>query len=189
MPKKTKVRIRNKKQPAFSSGHLITSRQSGSSSRIFVLSAFIFLLLMTLMSVYALYLLPASPTMWSTFVFFAGLLGFLLMYEDNVFPNLGREKIIYFIASWFLAFLVVPYIILSFTQFNIAIFLMVVIFLIFLVPLLVRVILTQTQWLDFKSKTKDSVKTGIKKLKPGGKGKIVKGKLTGQNRKRKIYRR
>ena len=188
MPKKIKVRSRVKSRSLVGSSHLITSRPYNSSGRWLVILSFAFLSLMSLMSVYALTLAPASPAFWSTFIFFFGLLIFLLMYEQNVFPDLEREKVLYFIASWFLAWLVVPYIVISFTNFNIAIFLLVIIFLIFLVPLSVRVVLSQTQWLDFKQKTKDSVKGNLSKLR-SGKKKIVKGKLTGQNRRRKIYRR
>jgi hypothetical protein len=188
MPKKIKVKSRVRRQ-TISSGHLITSRPPGSSGRIFVLLSFAFLALMTLMSVYALTINPTSPGFWATFVFFAGLLAFLLLHEDNALPALDREKIIYFISSWFLAFLVVPYLILQVTSFNFAMFLVIIILLIMLIPLLTRLILTQTQWLDFKQKTKASVKTNISKLRPSTKRKVINGRLTGQNRRRKIYRR
>ena len=142
MPKKIKVRIRGKQST--SSGHLITSRQD--SGRYFVLISVIFLFMMTMMSVYAVCQAPASPGFWSVFVFFFGLLAFILLYEENVFPKIDREKIVYFISTWILAWLIiVPYFIISAVQFNFGIFILVLVFLAILTPLVVRLILTQTQ--------------------------------------------
>lgn len=188
MPKKTKIKIRGK-QSVLSTGHLITSRPPRSPDRLFVMLAFIFLVMMTLMSAYALIIVPFSPGFWATFVFFVGLLNFLLMYEQNIFPNLDRSKIVYFFIAWFLLFLTVPYILLTALTLNASLLVLVLILLAIFTPVIIRLILTQTQWFEFKKKTKESVKSNISKLKPGNKKKTTRGNVTGQNRRRKIYRR
>lgn len=169
------------------SGHLITSRPYGSNGRILILAAAAFLLLMVLMSFGAVITVPANPAVWATLVFFGGLLIILIMNEENIFPVLPKEKKLWAICAWFIAFMVSPYIILNMSVFNFPLFVILIIFLVLLTPIVVRIVLPESQWYSFKSSVKDKVK--IKRTKKNEKDSKVKDKLSGVNRNRKIYRK
>jgi len=170
-----------------SSGHFITSRTYGTNGRTVVLLIATFLLLMLLMSFSAIFSAPSNPAVWATMIFFGGLLLLLLTYEDNIFPNLRREKKIYAIVAWFLAFMVSPYIIMYATTFNFTVFVIIIIFLVFLTPILVRILLPEAQWEGYKNSLKSKVNIS-RKIKET-KSKKKNSELKGVNRKRKIYRR
>jgi hypothetical protein len=169
------------------SGHLITSRPYGSNGRLIVLFATAFLLLMVLMSFGAVITVPANPAVWATLVFFGGLLILLLANEENIFPVLPKEKKIWAICAWFIAFMVSPYLILNVSAFNFPLFVILIIFLVLLTPIVVRIVLPESQWSSFKSNVKS--KTKLNKGKKNKTDSKSKNKLSGVNRNRKIYRK
>jgi hypothetical protein len=172
------------------SGHLLTSRPYGSGSRMGILLILVFLLLMTLMSVYAIVSSPFNPAVWATLVFFSGLLTIAIMNEDNIFPKIPSKKRVWAIATWFIAFLITPYIVVMMETFNFTFFIVILIFLVFLVPVVVKLILPPEESLSRKisDKVKEKV-NDVKKTSQKKKKTRKSNELKGVNRKRKIYRR
>jgi hypothetical protein len=166
------------------SGHIITSRPHGSTQRMTVLITAFFLLIFTIMSIYAVVLAPISPGAWAMLVFFGGLTLVLLSYEKNVFPDIGHNKLITVLAAWFLAFLAVPFVISLVQVFQFGILILVIIFLLPLSLLAMRLILPDDRWQESKANIKSKLH-----LRPKKTAKKVAMTVKGANRKRKIYRR
>ena len=166
------------------SGHIITSRQYGTSARTTVLITAFFLFIFTIMSIYAVTLAPISPGAWAMLVFFGGLTLVLLAYEKNVFPDIGPNKIISLLGAWFLAFLAVPFLISLVQVFQLGVLILVIIFLLPLSLLAMRLILPDARWQDSKDNIKSKLHIRSKKV-------VKKAVISvkGANRKRKIYRR
>jgi hypothetical protein len=166
------------------SGHILTSRPYGTSSRTTILVAAFFLLAFTLMSIYAVILAPLAPGAWDMLIFFGGLTLVLLGYEKNVFPDIGPNKIVALLAAWFLAFLAVPFLISLIQVFQLGVLIIALIFLLPLSLLAMRLILPDERWQDSKDNFKSKLHIGSKKV-------VKKAAIgvKGANRKRKIYRR
>jgi hypothetical protein len=169
------------------SGHLITSRPYGTPARQSVLFAFAFLSFMVIMSFGVLYTTPLSPAVWATITFFAGLLILLLIQEENIFPSLCKEKKIWAVCAWFLAFMIAPYVAMNVSYFSFPLFLIVITFFIILIPIITRIVIPEDKWVEVKENVKDKVLHPVPSKKKGKKNK--NNGLTGINRKRKIYRR
>ena len=171
------------------SGHLITSRPYGSPGRYVILFCAVFFLLMILTSVSVLYTTPLNPAVWATLVFFTGLLLLLLIYENNVFPVLCKEKLIWALCAWFIVFFITPYMIMNISYFSFPLFLLTIIFVLALVPIIARIAVPENRWIEIKHKTKDKILHPRSKQKAKKPVKRISDGLTGTNKKRKIYRR
>ena len=149
-----------------------------------VLVAAFFLLIFTIMSIYAISLAPIAPGSWAMLVFFGGLTLVLLAYEKNVFPDIGPNKIVYLLAAWFLAFLAVPFLVSLFQVFQFGALIIALIFLLPLALLAMRLIMPDQRWQDSKDNFKSKLHIRSKKV-------VKKAAISvkGVNRKRKIYRR
>jgi len=167
-----------------SSGHIITSRPQGSSMRVGILLVVGFLAIMLVTSGFFVIQSIANPAVWATFIFFVGVIAFILFYEDNVFPSISSQKMLYAIGGWFLAFLTVPYVIVLIREFNFGLMILVSVLLVIQFPIWMRLFTTDERWELFKSNVSTSVKSGVK-------GTMVKGKetLKKPNKNRKIYRK
>jgi hypothetical protein len=167
-----------------SSGSLITSRPQGSPLRLAILFSVGFLAIMLVMSGFSVVQSVANPAVWATFVFLAGILAFILFYEDNVFPSLNSQKMLFAIAAWFLTFLTVPYIVVLMREFNFALMIFVSVLLVIQFPLYMRLFTSDDRWDLFKGNVSSTIKSGVSKT-------VAKGKDTMKkpNKNRKIYRK
>lgn len=167
-----------------SSGNIVTSRPKGSSLRVAILLAVGFLAIMLVMSAFSVVQSHLNPATWATFVFFVGILAFILFWEDNVFPSLHSQKMLYAVGAWFLTFLTIPYIIVLTKEFNFGLMIFVSVLLVIQFPLYMRLLTTDDRWELFKSGVKKSVKKGVNAT-------VSKGKKTMKkpNKNRKIYRK
>jgi len=165
-------------------GNLITSREQGSASRLAILLIVGFMAIMLVASAFSVVQSYDNPAAWATFVFFVGLLGFVLFNEENVFPSLDRQRFVYAVGAWFLTFLTIPYIIVLINKFNFAIMVMVSVLLVIQFPLYMRLLTTDEKWNFFKGNVSKKVKTGVSATFKSGKKPRKK-----PNKNRKIHRK
>jgi hypothetical protein len=164
--------------------NLITDRPPGSAERMAIILGVGFLSIMLVMSVFSVVSAYENPASWATFVFFLGVLGFILFHEHNVFPDLHGQKMFYGIGAWFLTFLTVPYIILLLHQFNFGIMVFVSVLLVIQFPFYMRLFTSDERWEVFKVHVTSSFKRGMDATVAKGKKTIKK-----PNKNRKIYRK
>lgn len=167
-----------------SSGHLVTSRPEGSTERFVILTAIGFLAIMLIFSVFSVVQAYTNPAVWATFIFLAGIMAFILFWEDNMFPSLNSQKMLYAIGAWFLTFLTIPYVIVLMKEFNFAMMLFVSVLLVIQFPLYMRLLTTDDRWELFKNNVKDAAKRGADATIPK-RGKNLKK----PNKNRKIHRK
>lgn len=87
------------------STHLFTSRKKGAADRSIFLLAVLLLTAFTLCSFYAIYQQPTSPASWSMAIFFGAGLILILLGEENVLPNIKKEKAPFAALTWFSAWI------------------------------------------------------------------------------------
>ncbi len=110
------------------STHLFTSREKGAVDRsIFLVAAFL-LAAFTLCSLYAISQQPSSPASWSMAVFFASGLALLLFAEDNVLPDLNKNKLPFAGVAWFASWIFVAFLVSFLITYNWLHFFMAVLF-------------------------------------------------------------
>jgi len=164
------------------STHLLTARQKGQSGRILIQLAIVAFVIFALCSFYALYLEPANPAAWVMAIFFVVGLFIILTYEENVFPDLPKQKLPYAIGAWILGWIFVAYFVSFIATMNTTHLTIALVFGFVLVLGAIYVIANEKQWANFKTKAKSN--TGGRIKRAVGKTKAGK-KLEARSKRRK----
>jgi cytochrome b561 len=145
--------------------HLITSRDYESAGRTLILLAFVFLIIFTLCSAYAIVIQPGNPAAWSMLAFFAIPLILLLFYEKNAFPDIPRNKMLPASISWFFTWMFVAFFVSAVFTSSAAHLAMAILFGFIVAIGSVYTVANERQWERFKARTGGKVKSKVKRKK------------------------
>ena len=124
---------------------LITSRADGVT-RLLIYIALFFCVAMIALSVYNILYNVLNATAWAMLVFFAYLMTGILLYEENAFPTLPKQKWLSFMVSWAALFFGVPILVSFITSMNLALLFVAAIFIIPALFAMYHLITTEKQW-------------------------------------------
>jgi len=162
-----------KKKRIGQSGHIVTSRQRGNADRTILLLVVALCFIFVLCSVYAIYLQPDNPAAWAMAAFFLVGMLIILGHEENAFPDLTRKKLPYAIIVWLFAWILAAYVVSFLLDMQLGSGFIIVLFGIIVVLGGAFVLANETQWTNFKTKTKDKtsrkIQNRVSKTKTGKK--------------------
>jgi len=141
-------------------GGLITSRQD-TVTKVAIFLAIFFCLSMIALSAYNIAVNIFNATAWAMLILFAYLMTGILLYEENAFPTLPKQKWISFMISWAALFFGVPLLVSFITSMNLSLLFIAAIFLIPAAFAIFHMISTETQW----KKTMKTLKQKLPKRK------------------------
>jgi hypothetical protein len=155
------------------SGHIITARQRGQADRGILLLVVALCFIFVLCSAYAIYLQPENPAAWAMGAFFLIGLLILLGHEENVFPDITGKKLPYAVVVWFFGWIFIAYLIVFLFDMQLGNGFIVALFGIIVILGGAFVLSSETQWTNFKTKTKEKtsrkIHNRISKTKTGQK--------------------
>jgi len=145
-------------------GGLITSRQD-TVTKIAIFIAIFFCLSMIALSIYNIAVNVLNATAWAMLILFSYLLTGILLYEENAFPTLPKQKWLSFMVSWAALFFGVPLLTAFITSMNLTLLFVAAIFLIPAVFAIFHMISTEKQWNAMKKNLKQKLPKRKKKRK------------------------
>ena len=179
--------VNKKRSPNF-----ITAREKGTPGRLIVLVATFFFIIFILCSLYAVLSQPTNPAAWSMMAFFTVAFLLMLAWEDNLLPDLPRNKIIPAALSWFFLWIFVAFFVSFMFTMNLGHLALAIMFGFIVFIGWTYTVANEQQWGSFKSNTggrfKNYVRNSASKIPKRKESKPKRSKKKKKKKKWKIAR-
>jgi len=127
----------------------VTSR-TDDLTKILIYIALMFCAVMVAMSIYNIVYNVLNAAAWAMLIFFAYLMTGILLYEENIFPTLPKQKWPSFMVSWAAMFFGVPILVSFITSMDPALLFVAAIFIIPALVATFHIIVPEKQWVLLK---------------------------------------
>lgn len=163
------------------SPNFVTAREKGTAGRLLILVATTLFIIFTLCSAYAILLQPTNPAAWSMLAFFVGTFLIVVTWEDNLFPDLPKSKVLPAIVAWFFMFIFVAFFVSFIFTMNVGHLVLAILFGTIVFLSTTYTVTNEQQWGSFKKNTGGRFKNYAR----NSASKISKGKTAKKKRSKK----